>query len=101
MKQLSDLRLSSGEILQDRPASQQSTPDSAQLRVVVSPADPVLHGGSGSLSSIRSFVRHVALWFRSVCFEDQWCVAVRPRIGGPEAFNLKDFYTLKPSPDRF
>ena len=84
-----------------RPASRQSTSGPAQLRVEAQPEDRASHCGNGSSSFIRALGRQFALRYRRLCFDEQWCVAVRSRISGPDAFNLKDFYTLKPPRDRF
>jgi hypothetical protein len=68
---------------------------------VVPSEERALHDSTGSLLSVRKLCGYLAFKLHRLCFHQQWCVAVRPRISGPGAFDLKDFYVLKPSRDRF
>jgi hypothetical protein len=95
MKQFSLSQLNAEMNSEARLISRQSTPGSATLRPAAS------HDGIIPESFIRAIGRRLALGFRRLCFDEQWCVAVRPRISGPGAFDLKDFYVLKPPRDRF
>jgi len=107
MKQTSNAQLSFGPSLA-RPASQPLRQGSPEPRVlamrdseVAPPVDRALHDGNDALLLLRELCGYLAFKFRRLCFEHQWCVAVRPRIIGPDAFNLRDFYVLTPSRDRF
>jgi len=101
MKQLSHSQLNSEGHCEVQPISRQLTPLPPELHVVASPAARARSNGNRSASFIRTLGRQFALRFRRFCFDQQWCVVVRPRISGPEAFDLKDFYVLKPPRDRF
>ncbi len=87
-----------------QPTSQASTQSPPKLHAVAlrdAQAAPADHASPDSVSFFRTLGRHLALRFRRLCFDEQWHVAVRKRMSGPEAFDLKDFYVLKAPRDRF
>ncbi len=105
MKQLShaqsDLESSSPMRLAPRASSESSS----TLRLIAShdsdvklPAD---HVSYDSVSRLRTLGRQFALKFRRLCFDEQWVVAVRRRMTGQEALDMKGFSLLKPPRDRF
>ncbi len=105
MKHLSHAQPNFESYSQVQPTSQASSENSSKLRVVSSrepqAALPTDRASHDSVSFLRALGRHLALRFRRLCFDEQWFVAVRRRMDGPDAFDLKDFYVLKPPRDRF
>jgi glycosyltransferase involved in cell wall biosynthesis len=88
--------------------SQSTIQEATKLCVVASresriapPADRPSIDGNSSESFLRALGRQFALRFRRLCFDEQWSVAVRPRVNGPAAFDLKAFSVLNPPHDRF
>jgi len=105
MNQLSQAELGSG--LPPRQArSQPASQSSAAFRVLASQKPRVAPTADGnndirSQSLLRNLAGRFAFRFRRLCFDEQWCVAVRPRVSGPAALELKGFSVLKPQRDRF
>ena len=82
--------------------------DKSALHVVASregrvaiPAERTLDCDHGPVFSLRALGRKLAYSFTQICFEEQWRIAVRPRVSGLEAFDLKACQVLLPPRDRF
>ncbi len=88
-----------------RPTSRASSQSSSTLHVVASREPEVALAADyvsyNSVSRLCALGRQFALRFRRLCFDEQWMVAVRRRMSGPGALDLKNFYLLKPPRDRF
>lgn len=91
-----------------QPISQIPSRSSTRILAVVPSApqaavagDRASRDGNASVSFLRALGHRFALSFRRHCFEEQWHVAVRPRITGPGALNLNGFHVLNTPHDRF